>query len=98
MITKYFFKIFKSLPHEIKNKSVIFVFFLIFTTILEIFGISLIVPILDLLSNTETNPDQRTISFFKYFGLENLENILIYILFLFVGVYTFKNIFLIFLL
>ena len=48
-----FFQTFNLLPKEFKNKSLLFIFLLIFTVIFETLGIGLIFPLMDVIINQE---------------------------------------------
>ena len=92
---KNFFSIYNNLSKSFKKKSIIFVFFLIITTILEIFGIGLVIPVIDLLTNSKTPILEKLTYFEDYIDLNNLDNLLGYLLLFLISIYLLKSIVLI---
>ena len=83
-----FLLIFNNLPPLFKKKSIIFVFFLLSTTALELFGIGLIIPILDLLTNSKSNILDEINSLEKYVDTSDTLNLLIFILSALIAIYN----------
>lgn len=92
---KNFFLIYNNLSKSFKKKSIIFVFFLIITTILEIFGIGLVIPVIDLLTNSKTPTLEKLTYFEDHIDLNNLDNLLGYLLLFLISIYLLKSIVLI---
>ena len=91
-----FLLIFNNLPPLFKKKSIIFVFFLLSTTALELFGIGLIIPILDLLTNSKSNILDEINSLEKYVDTSDTLNLLIFILGALIAIYIIKSLILIY--
>ncbi len=93
---KNFFLIYNNLPQEFKKKSIIFVIFLVLTTVLEIFGITLIIPILDSLTNNQTSNIKYIHKISELLNFTNFSNILVLSLTILIAIYIIKNLILIF--
>ena len=89
---KNFFAIYKSLSISFKKKSILFVFFLIISTILEILGIGLVIPVLDLLTNSQSPSIEKLTFLSNYLDITSLANLLGYILLTLIFVYVLKSI------
>lgn len=88
--------IFKLLPSKYKKKSALFIFLLLIATLLEIFGISLIIPILSLVENNNSLQGGVLINILSFFGVKNFENTLLIVLVIFIGIYLIKSFYLMF--
>ena len=86
-----FFQIYNSLPDSFRKKSILFIFFLIITTILELFGIGLVIPVLDLLSNSKSEILEKLTFLHKYLDLNDATSLLGYVLLAFVLIYLLKS-------
>tara|TARA_B100000029_G_C17603950_1_gene966726 strand:- start:4226 stop:5935 length:1710 start_codon:yes stop_codon:yes gene_type:complete len=91
-VIKNFFAIYKSLSISFKKKSILFVFFLIISTILEILGIGLVIPVLDLLTNSQSPSIEKLTFLSNYLDITSLANLLGYILLTLIFVYVLKSI------
>ena len=90
MITN-FFEIYNSLPESFRKKSILFVFFLLITTVLELFGIGLVIPIIDLLSSSKSETLAKLTFLDKYLDLTDTTNLLWYALVAFLSIYILKS-------
>ena len=90
------FKIFKELDKAFQKRTFILIFLMFFAGLLEMIGISLILPLISLLVGTYNN-DTYLINFLDYFfGIFNVDkdHLLSFFLFLIIILYLLKNIYL----
>ena len=91
---KFFFssKILEILPHEVKKKLVYFSLFLFFASLLELFGLSLIIPIVNNILNLNTSFE----FFYNFKFFESILSSTVLLISLFFSFLLLKNVILIF--
>ena len=92
-------KFFSILSLSQKRNSLILLLLVLTGVFLEMLGISLILPILSLLIDSGANQSvigEKIISFFSFLGATSTNEFIVVSLILLVGVYLFKNLFLVF--
>ena len=90
-----FFLIYNNLSISFKKKSIYFILFLIITTFLEILGIGIVIPVIDLLTNLESQ-SKYEFDFFKSFIIfRNEDYFLTFALLFLITIYVLKSLFLI---
>ena len=85
---KNFIIIFNNLTNYFKSRSLLFVVFLIFTTILELLGIGMIIPLLEILNNSKDSAFLNLEMVKEYLPVnekELLERILIIIIIIYIA-------------
>lgn len=90
-----FKKIYNLLPKNFKKKSLIFIFLSIFASVLEMIGIGLIFPLLEIIINNNFSKSLFGINLNDYFINYNNNQIISKIVYIIIILYFFKTIFLI---
>lgn len=87
-------KTFKILPPEFKKKSTIFVFFLIFATILETLSIGVIFPLIELVINGNFSENIFGLGVKNFLDIDNNQYLIKYLIILIIFIFLFKSIYL----
>ena len=89
-------KTFKILPPEFKKKSTIFIFFLIFATILETISIGAIFPLIELAVNGNFSENIFGLGVKNFLNIDNRHHLIKYLIILIIFLFLFKSIYLLF--